>query len=182
MAKPLPNTPAQATMSGSPSTQAPVAQGLLGLSLTQIIYPVLLFCQCQRFLGPLLARPPQGASSDLLHLQLLLCFLGCDSCTLVCPQDLGGGEGSAFSLEASGQHKVWALPEIVCRANTRMGTAVYQGPDPQSLASRIARGTGMGGGVAMISKSQATLWGPQCYSSSDTEAAQLGRAQLEKNL
>lgn len=97
--------PTQVTTSSSPSAQAPVARGLPQLSLPRSICPVLLFCQ-HHFLGPLLAHPSSGSFPCLPTGRLpylptppaLLTFLGCDSCTLVCPQDLGGrGEICIFS-------------------------------------------------------------------------------------
>lgn len=162
-ASPSPSTLAQVTMSCSPSTPAPVAQGLPGLSLTRSICLVWLFCQHRHFLGPLLPLP-SGSSPDLPHLWLLLSFLGCDSCTLICPQGLGGRGRICICSGTQCPAQSGLCRKLFVKQTHPWVRLCTRSQDPQSLASRLHLGQVMGGGHTMITKSRATLWGPPCYS------------------
>lgn len=172
MVKPLPQHSTQVTTSSSPGAQAPVARRLPELSLPRSICPVLLFCQHQHFLGPLLAHPPwgaspaspQGASPASPHLQLLLPFLGSDSCTLVCPEDHGGRGESCISSGTQSTAQSGLCRKLFMEQTHPWVQLCTRSQDPQSFTSRIAPGTSDGWRRRYDHQVSGHILGPQCCS------------------
>lgn len=155
--------------------QAPVARGLPELSLPRSICPVLLFCQHQHFLRPLLAHPlqgaspaspasPQGAFTISPHLQLLLSFLGSDSCTLVCPEDLGGRGEICISSETQSPAQSGLRRKLFMEQTHPWVQLCSRSQDPPSLTPRITPGTGDGWRGRYDHQVSGHTLGPQCCS------------------
>lgn len=77
---------------------------------------------------------------------------------------LGTGEGSVFSLQLSAQHKAGTAGNCLWSKHTHGYSGMPGARTLRALNPGWHLGQVMGGGDAMITKSQATLRGPQCFS------------------